>query len=289
MKNLLMSVLVLFVLTPPVFAQGGKEIVYIENLSHTNNIGSSHVEGLRNKVIEGLVKTERVVVKDVNSEASLKREAQKQTEDAANVDESTLLIMKNLNAKYLVQGHVTTLEPLKVTDSEGKISYRGSIVYALKIIDIQAGTMKGTESYTYAGSGSGILATGTGDTPDKAIASTMNAVEKDMLKLVNKYFPIEGTILEVNAEKKGKATEVYIDLGTIAGMKKGQDFDVFMEREVAGRKSQKKIGELEVQVVEGDDISLCKVKKGGEEIKAAIGEGLVVTIKSSYKETLFGI
>jgi len=289
MKNLILFVFTFLFLSSTLRGQEGKDIVYIEIFTYTNGIGSSYVESLRNRVIDGLNKTERVLLKDVNSESSLKREEQRNTENAASADESTLVIMRELNAKSLIQGHVTTMEYLKVTGEDGKITYRGSIVFDLKLIDVEKGTLKGTENYSYAGSGSGILATGTGDTPDKAIANTLNSVETDMRKLVNKYFPIEGTIIEINAVKKEKATEVYIDLGALVGMAKGQQFEVFINREVAGRKSQKKIGEIEVQTVEGDDVSLCKVKKGGEEIHKASGEGQTLVIKSIFKDTVFGI
>lgn len=288
-RKVLSLVILLLISASLIQAQStGKKIVYIENFSHTNKIGNSYVESLRNKVIEGLVATDRITVKDVNSEASLKNEAAKQTEDASNVDESTLVVMRNLQANFLIQGHVTTLEAIKVTDNNGKISYKGSIVFTLKIIDIANGTLKGAENYTYSGSGSGLLATGTGDTPDKAIANTMSSAGTDMVKLVNEYFAIEGAILEVNAENKGKITEVYVDLGEIHGMQKKQKFDVYIERQIAGRVSMKKIGELEIDAVEGDDISLCKVKKGGEEIKIAMGEGQKIIVKTVYRTGILG-
>lgn len=288
-RKVLSLVILLLISASLIQAQStGKKIVYIENFSHTNKIGNSYVESLRNKVIEGLVATDRITVKDVNSEASLKNEAAKQTEDASNVDESTLVVMRNLQANFLIQGHVTTLEAIKATDNNGKISYKGSIVFTLKIIDIANGTLKGAENYTYSGSGSGLLATGTGDTPDKAIANTMSSAGTDMVKLVNEYFAIEGAILEVNAENKGKITEVYVDLGEIHGMQKQQKFDVYVERQIAGRVSMKKIGELEIDAVEGDDISLCKVKKGGEEIKTAMGEGQKIIVKTVYRTGILG-
>lgn len=288
MKRILFLFTVLFVFTVYGYAQKeGKDIVYVENFSYTNRIGSSYVEALRNKVIEGLVKTDRIIVKDVNSEAGVADQLKKQTEDASGVDENTLVIMKNLHANYLIQGHVTTLEGIRVVDKEGKVSYKGSVVFSLKIVDIATGTVKGTENYSYEGSGSGLFATGTGDTPDKAISNTMNPIERDLKKMVNEYFPLEGTILEISAEKKGKATEVYIDLGEKHGIQKKQKLAVFVEREIAGRKSQKRIGEIEVEAVEGDDISLCKVKKGGEEIKTAVGEEQPIVLRTINSTGLF--
>ena len=49
-------------------------------------------------------------------------------------------------------------------------------------------------------------------------------------------------------------------------MKKGDIFEVFEQRVIVGRKSRKKIGELKVKTVEGDDISLCNVTKEGKVI-----------------------
>jgi hypothetical protein len=125
---------------------------------------------------------------------------------------------------------------------------------------------------------------GAGSTIEQAVAQTKTSsysIGGSMKELVEDYFKLKGSILEISAEKKKKATEVYIDLVTLVGVQKNQRFDVFIEREIAGRISQKKIGELKVDAVEGDDIALCKVTKGGEEIKQAVGEGQKITIIST--------
>jgi len=278
MKKVVSLITVLFVSI--ILAQGqnsDKEIVYIENFSRTSSIGTAGVEALRNKVIAGMMNTNRFLVKDINSESSLKREEKKQTEDASNVDESTLIIMKNLHAKYLIQGHVTVMESTLEKNSDGSTYYSGTVAYTLKIVDIATGTLKGSEDFKYSG-----MQSGTGSTRDEAIMATMKLVENSMDKFVEQHFPIEGSILEISAEKKGKATEVYIDLGSKHGMEKGQKFKVYEEREAAGRTIQKEIGEIKIESVDGIDISLCKVGKGGEEIKQAVGLGNKITIKSVY-------
>lgn len=43
--------------------------------------------------------------------------------------------------------------------------------------------------------------------------------------------------------------------------------------QVAGRETRKQIGRVRVREVLGDDISLCKVQKGGKDIKAAFDRG----------------
>ncbi len=273
----------------PVLSQ--KDIVGVESFSYSNNIGSSYIMALRNKIIEGMMKTGRIEVKDVASGDAIEKEANKQTADASAVDAATMVKIKNLHAKYLIQGHVTTLETVKKTDDKGKVYYNANATFDLKIIDVENGTLKGSKNYTYSGSGSGgLLSSGSGETPDKAFADLLNIhIDTDMKKFINEFFPIEGTILEAGGEKKGKISDVFINLGELHGMSKGQVFEVFVEREIAGRKSQKKIGEIKVETVEGDDISSCKVSKGGDEIKAALGEGQPIIIKSIHKTTLFGI
>ena len=46
-----------------------------------------------------------------------------------------------------------------------------------------------------------------------------------------------------------------------------------MVGQVAGRETRKQIGRIRVRETLGDDISLCKVQKGGKEIKAAFDRG----------------
>ena len=80
------------------------------------------------------------------------------------------------------------------------------------------------------------------------------------------------------ADTKGSEVKtLYISVGDALGAKKGQKYDVREVRTIAGRESRKTIGEIEVVDVEGDDISLCKVKKVGKEIyKSISGENKVI-------------
>jgi len=284
MKKVLLTLLVFFIVATTVKSQ--KDVVFVEYFTYTKSIGSSYAQSFRDKVIAGLIATDRIVVKDVASEAALTDEGARQTQDASTVNEERLVTMKSLNAQYLIQGHLTNFHANKNVDKEGDVTYRGVLTYSLKVIDVATGTLRGTEVYTH---GDELFSLNTvGSSEENAIASIMNFIKGDMAKFVNKHFPIEGTILEINAEKKGEATEVYISLGSLSGLQKGQDFKVFAVREIAGRKSQKEIGALKVIAVEGDDISLCKVVKGGIEIKAAVGEGQEIIIRTGEKrENIF--
>ena len=104
-----------------------------------------------------------------------------------------------------------------------------------------------------------------------------------MRELVESAFRIEGFVLEISETKKDEAKEVYISIGSDNGVGPDAYFDACIEREIAGRKSAKVIGTLKVKNVEGGDLTLCEVKKGGKEIKQAIDGGQKVVVKSKAK------
>ena len=96
-----------------------------------------------------------------------------------------------------------------------------------------------------------------------------------------------GSVIEIAEAKKDEAKKVYIDLGSDLGITKGQKFDVREEREIAGRKINKVIGELKVESVEAGDISLCKVTKNGKAIQAAFNEGKTLSIITKVDNSIF--
>lgn len=241
-----------------------KEVIAVQGFSHSNSIGTSFVESLRNKVIEGFVKTDRLMVKDLQAVISVPQDA------SAVFSESNVATLKNLNITHVVQGHVTTFTCNRMT-KDGKTYYKADVAYDLKIYNIDTKMTTGQKSFT---------ATGNGDTEAAALTSGSNGVAGEMGGFVEENFKLLGKILEISSSKKDKAQEVFIDLGTDVGVLKGQRFDVFIERTVAGRKSSKDIGGLRVTEVQGVDLSLCKVSTGGEEIQKAINEGSTVSVRS---------
>ena len=88
-------------------------------------------------------------------------------------------------------------------------------------------------------------------------------------------------IVERGSEKKDKQKEVYIDAGSSTRTHEDMRFTVYVVGNVAGRETKKEIGRLKVNEVLGEDISLCKVQKGGKDIKAALDEGKQVVAISA--------
>ena len=283
-KFLLIMALGLMVLNS--YAQNdaeGKEKVYIDYFSHPKDISNTMAEALRSKVIEGIHEMNRVVLIDVASDEALKKEAlRRQAESAMGDVTARSEEMKTLGAKYLIQGQISSMKATKKKNDDGKIYYKGSVSYTLKVVDPSDGTLKATQTFTHEG-----LTGGRGDTADEAIIGTLDYVKYSMSDFVDEQFKIEGTIVQVEEVKKNKARTVYIDLGTSKGVLENQKFLVFAEMDIAGEISRKLIGQLNVKEVLSAGRSLCKVTKGGEDIFAISQDGIKLIVVSR-KQTTFG-
>ena len=255
--------------------ENGKERVYIDYFSRPGTISNILAEALRNKVIEGIQKMDRVELIDVErrQEASAMGDAVCRSE-----------VMTTLGAQYLIQGNITSMQGVKKTDSKGKTYYQGSVSYTLKIVDPSNGTLKGTQTFTHEG-----LTGNIGDTPDEAIIKTLDYVVISMDDFVDEYFKMKGTIVQIESTKKDKAQTVYIDLGTKRGVQKGQKFIVYIEMDIAGELSLKEVGRLNVKEVLSGTRSLCTVSKGGEEIMKASKEEKKLIILSRKNTFLGGL
>ena len=252
----------------------GKPTVFIDYFKRSSDAPFSWVEGLRNTVIEGIQKMERVILIDVDAQDALRIESQRRS--SANISSGDdnemdrLSVMEELGAQFIITGQVSSMTAAYKT-RDGKGYYDGSVSYTLKVINPKNGTLIGTKTFQHSG-----LTGGTGGNKEEAIANTIKRAVYSMR-------------LEVNSEKKGKAEEVYINLGSMNGVKAAQKFTVYAIREVAGREAKKEIGRLTVKAVEGDDISLCKVQKGGEEIMKAIRDEQPIKIVSREQTLMGGI
>ena len=182
------------------------------------------------------------------------------------------------DAKYLVTATLTDIAASRKVktydrkDSKGREytetkTYYGAVVtVALDFKNLQTGeittsTISGRCSeYSLAKSA------------DEAIRTALNEMAENIYEYYNEAYPIRANIIERGTEKKDKTKEVYIDVGSRFV---GEDvhFDVFIVGQVAGRETRKQIGRIRIRETLGDDISLCKVQKGGKEIKAAFDSG----------------
>lgn len=117
-------------------------------------------------------------------------------------------------------------------------------------------------------------------TADKALNGAIDRLTSRISEYYNHRYPLHGSIVERGEEKKDKQRTVYIDLGNNCRVEKGQQFNIYVLKNIAGREARQEIGRLKIEEVMGDDLSLCKVTKGEKEVKTALDQEKTLVIIS---------
>jgi hypothetical protein len=115
---------------------------------------------------------------------------------------------------------------------------------------------------------------------DNALNEALIRLSSKVARHYNMQFPLNASIIEAGVAKKDKQKEVYIDIGSANAACVDMRFAVYSVKTIAGRSAKRELGVIKVVEVMGDDISLCKVKSGGKNIKAALEEGETVVVMS---------
>ena len=284
MRNLLLAVMLcFFVLGLNAQDQNGKPVVYIEYFTSPDNLDETFVEALRNKVIEGIQATNRVELRDVASQAELRKEAERRKEESAMADETARMSeMRTLGANFIITGDISMMDATKRIDDKGKVSYKGTVRWSIKVIDASDGTLRTTRNFDHSG-----ITGKTAESSKKAILKTCDYAEVSMSDFVDDTFPIEGMVLKVETlnKKKTKAQTVYIDLGSVCGIVVGQKFSVFLETDIAGEIARTEIGSLNAEEVLSANRTLCKVTKGGDAVLKAVNDGQKLIVVSRKART----
>ncbi|MFI3287412.1 MAG: hypothetical protein R3Y61_02950 [Rikenellaceae bacterium] len=271
-----------------------KEVLIVDNFTLPGAANSAYravVEGIRNKVIAAIVKSQRVEVIDAATEsffaeiqaASSSELALVSVLNGADLRESAF---KKFGAKYGLTGHVSTMSAVKGKTDDGSIYFSGQISISLKVLNLEDGTIVHSKDYAYSGITGAI-----GDTETAAVNNTAEYLVAAMPKFIDNSFKVSGKIIAVQTEKKGVAKTVLIDLGSAAGVKAKDKFNVYKIETVAGREMKTEVGSLQVTEVGGVDISTAKVsgKECGPLVYKFINEpGSVELVLESTAKSGFG-
>ncbi len=267
---------------------GKKDVALVDLFKYAANVDEGQVANLRTKVIAGIAETGRLQIVDITTQSNLATEEERRKAESAMSDETARNSMiKTLGAKYIITGEVTTMSCTREV-VDGNVTYKGNLTWTIKIIDSSNGTSKYVKTYTYQAGGL-LSTTGSGKTCDEALSATCDKAKHAMADVVNEAFPVEGLLIKIETTKKGKAETVYIDLGSAHGMAADQGFEVYMEVDIAGELSRKKIGDLIAKEVLSANRTLCRVKKGGELIVDAEAKGQKLIVVSRAARGLEGI
>lgn len=265
----------------------GKLNVFFDYFDRPNSVSFIWAEAIRNNVMEGIQKTNRVNLIDVDSRSTLAIEKGRREQDNASAGEDMdrMKVMTEEGANLLVKGIVTDVTSKESVNSKGEsLGYDASLSFTLKVIDPSNGTTVYTENFKFPknlfSDLTGGLTKSVAKSADEAVQNCAQTMGKDMKKFVEKAFPTEGRIVELDEVKGGDAKTAYINLGSDNGMAKGAKFEVRVKRLIGGKASLKLLGEAEVTDVESEELSKIKIKKGGKLINEAMEAGQEVVVKS---------
>lgn len=240
----------------------------LKNVTKTLLTGQSssqhpqYTESVRTGIINGLSKVKRFRTFDGDFS---------ETEILADIP--ILYISGTINNISIVSKTETT------KDNKGKKSitsyYRGHISLTVNLQDAHNGTIVDSHIFTTEDGGGMWMASG-----EKAISNALEHLSSKVVAHYNKRFPIYASIIKGGNFKKDKMQDAYIDLGFTDGVVKGLQFDVYLVKDISGMEAKTIIGRLKIEEVKGDEISLCKITKGGDKIKKALDEDQILLITS---------
>lgn len=271
-------------------AFAAKPTVYFQEFENTAHVKDGWVETVRGAVLEGFHNTNRMVIIDAVTEKSRYEEELRRLQDNLAADDlETAEALKTRGAHVLLNGDVTSVTVPGSRLDGGTMSYDATVTFTLRVVNALDGSLLGTKTFTLPKSAMGISLTslkGVYETEDAAVQALKGDITKAMKGFVEESFPLVGSVEDIDAlSKNGKEVEtLYVGLGSEDGLVKGLKLDVKLEQKIGKRTAQKTIGEIEVVEVSGDDIALCKVKKGGVEIKNALDQQQTVLVTSKSKK-----
>ena len=165
--------------------------------------------------------------------------------------------------------------PSTVKDKPAEQAYKVLINVTLNLKD--ARTDEAVDSHIFSMTDSDISWM---TTADKALNDAIDRLASRISEYYNHRYPLHGSIGERGEEKKDKQRTVYIDLGSGCRVGKGQQFNIYVLKSIAGREARQEIGRLKGEEVMGDDLSLCKVTRGEKEVKTALDQEKTLVVIS---------
>ncbi len=115
---------------------------------------------------------------------------------------------------------------------------------------------------------------------ETAVNRALTRISDDIDSYFEHAFPLYATLEEAGESKKDKQKEIYINIGSQIGVAKNNEFYVYAVKTIGTKEARQELGRIKVSEVMGDEVSRCKVTKGGDKIKAAIDAGTELLIVS---------
>lgn len=255
-----------------------KPNVYVAEFKNECNAPNSYLALLRNAVIKSLSGTKRVNIYTPGADNLQAMEEYRRSQ--GNLADTDLEMMRELErqgANSIVTGSLDAVSVSSKNNDKGETTYTAIISLTLHAVNPQDGKVLKSLTLSYGEPVLGLFGA-TGKTKDAAVQKAMDDVSA--WGLIESIAPLHGRILETERINKNKLETLYISLGEDDGVAKGHTFAIMKNRQIGGMDSKTRIGTIEVVEVQGPSVSLCKVKKGKEEILEAYNKELDLTVDS---------
>ncbi|WP_394747145.1 CsgG/HfaB family protein [Spongiimicrobium salis] len=188
-------------------------------------------------------------------------------------------------AEHVIGGKLLSLEYKKVKPKIiGKskdLLFRASFVFSIDIISTETSETIQTQTFK-----KGVLDLKSygGITEREAFQNALNSIDKKIKKYLNEFLPtaINIVTIEEQNDKKGAQT-LLINAGTAGGVKKNDKLTVheITIMNIGGKdtKREKWIADLKIKAVEGEELSIAQVTKGGKELLKKLNDNAVLICK----------
>lgn len=184
---------------------------------------------------------------------------------------------------YFIDGVITNIttttriEPNADKNKPGTTYYRADIGVGINLKEGKTGKLFDSRQFTISDNAQGWLSS-----PENAIEHALSSLTSSVASYYNYVFPLKASIIESGEVKKDKQKTAYIDLGRTSRVNEGLRFGVFELKTIAGKEARIEIGQVKIEEVLGDELSLVRVTKGSKEIKAALDKGSTLVISTRY-------
>ncbi len=251
-----------------------RKSVVLDYFSKSSSVPSTARDLVRAAVLTSLTNSGRINLIDAANTTALQLTEEASDADVIpTVDNIRQTSMLESGGNFLMSGNVTSVDATRKRDSEGKVYYSGMVTFSINIVDLSTGQSVAAKDITY-----NELNAKSGHTKEEAIVKTIDFIPISIRQFVEQHFKVETKIIQINAEKKGRVSEVFINAGSAIGITKSQVFGMFIESEVAGYKRRTEIGKLTAISIEGEHLTLCRVTKSSDLIKEYFNNGVDIIV-----------
>lgn len=236
----------------------------------------------RASILSSIARSGRVNIIDAENETALALSKTASTADIIpTLDNIRQKEMKEQGGNILITGAITNITSKRVNREGKEPYYEGSVNYNISMTDLETGETVVAKDYT---------STRRGESSDEAM--NLAASGLSIRNLIDNVFKLRTKIIQIESAKKNKATSVYVEIGSTFGITKNRMFTIFQEKTIVGNTALIEVGSMVAEEVQGENLTLCKVLKGGEIVSEASKdpEKIVLIVETAgLRSTFSGI